>query len=75
MKYPVTIESINSSTEFYSEVNVLVNEAKRYLKEHPWCKEIHSGWLFTNIVYAICIFLLKLKTRKVQKIINMGCCR
>jgi len=61
MNYPVNINSINSSTEFYSEVSPLVEEAKKYLNEHPWCKEIYSGWLFTNIGYAVCIFLFEIE--------------
>lgn len=61
MNYPVNINSIHSSVEFYSEVYPLVEEAKKYLIEHPWCKEIYNGWLFTNIGYAVCIFLFEIE--------------
>ena len=61
MNYPVNINSINSSTEFYAEVSPLVEEAKKYLNEYPWCKGIYNGWLFTNIGYAVCIFLFEIE--------------
>lgn len=61
MNYPVNIKDINPSIEFYSEVTPLVEEATKYLREHPWCKEIYNGWLFTNVGYAINIFLFEIE--------------
>lgn len=61
MIYPISIDSINNSTEFYSEIIPLVEDAKSYLFQHSWCKKISSGWLFTNIGYAVCIFLFEIE--------------
>lgn len=61
MNYPININDIRTSLEFYSEVELLIKEAKAYLKEHSWCKKIYDGWLFTNIGYAINIFLFRIE--------------
>ena len=61
MSYPVNIKDISPSLEFYSEVVPLLKEAKTYLKGYSWCKEIYNGWLFTNIGYAVNIFLFEIE--------------
>src|SRR4051812_4095173 len=61
MGYPISIQSINESTEFYSEVLPLVASAQDYLSQHHWCDKINHGWLFTNIGYAVCIFLFDIE--------------
>jgi hypothetical protein len=61
MNYPININDIKKSLEFYSEVKILINEAKEYIENHSWCKKIYSGWLFTNIGYALNIFLFRIE--------------
>ena len=39
------------------EVQSLLKESREYLEKHSWCKKICKGWLFTNIGFAVCIFL------------------
>lgn len=61
MKYPIKIENLDSSIEFFDEILPLINESRKYLASHrEWCGEIYEGWLFTNIGYVICIFLYKI---------------
>jgi hypothetical protein len=60
MKYPINIEKLDDSLEFFSETKQLLEEANIYLKEHSWCKEIKQGWLYTNIGRVICIFLFEI---------------
>ena len=61
MKYPIRIKDLDSSIEFFDEILPLINESRKYLASHrKWCGEIYEGWLFTNIGYAISIFLYKI---------------
>ncbi|HEV8273007.1 MAG TPA: DUF4826 family protein [Chitinophagaceae bacterium] len=64
MKYPIKIENINSSVEFFDEIVPLIKESKEYLGRQKWCKGIHNGWLFTNIGYALNIFLYKIENEQ-----------
>jgi hypothetical protein len=61
MIYPIKIDEIDSSLEFYDEVVPLISYAENYLNGFKWCKEIRNGWLFTNIGGAICIFLFEIE--------------
>lgn len=61
MTYPINITKLNSSIDFCSEVNPLLEEAMKYLNEHPWCEKIYKGWLFTNVGFAVCIFLFEIE--------------
>lgn len=51
---------MDSSLEFFDKVVPLINESKIYLASQKWCGEIYEGWLFTNIGYALCIFLYRI---------------
>lgn len=64
MVYPVRIENIDSSIEFFDEVTPLLEESKKYLTSHKWCKSIKQGWLFTNIGYAVNIFLYEIENEQ-----------
>ena len=64
MKYPIKIENINSSLEFFDEVVPLIKESKDYLHGYKWCKSIQEGWLFINIGYAVNVFLYKIENEQ-----------
>jgi hypothetical protein len=40
MSYPIKIEELNSSVEFFEEVAGLVKESKDYLSSQKWCDDI-----------------------------------
>lgn len=61
MIYPVPIDRLDSSTQFYDEVKVLLEQSKTYLNEYPWCGEMKNGWLFVNIGRVACIFLFEIE--------------
>ncbi len=60
MEYPKNIRNIDSSVEFFNEVNLLIEESKKYIESFPWCGKIHNGWLYTNLGYVLCIFLYEI---------------
>lgn len=60
MIYPIKLDKLNPAIEFYSEVKSLQKEAELFLRNHKWCDKIITGWLFTNIGYAVCIFLFEI---------------
>lgn len=64
MKYPLRLEEIEPSLEFFNEVVTLIKESKEYLSRQTWCKVIYQGWLFTNIGYALNIFLYKIENKQ-----------
>jgi len=64
MIYPVKIENIDSSFEYFDEVNLLIEESKKYLSAHVWCRSVKQGWLFTNIGHTINIFLYEIENEQ-----------
>jgi hypothetical protein len=64
MEYPIKIDNINSSLEFSDEITSLIEESKKYLTSYKWCRSIKQGWLFTNIGYAINIFLYEIENEQ-----------
>jgi hypothetical protein len=66
MGYPIKIDQIDNSLEFYEEVILLIPYAQNYLYGFKWCKNIQKGWLFTNIGTAICIFLFEVENLQAE---------
>ena len=64
MKYPLRIEDIDPTVEFFDEVVSLIKESKEYLGRQKWCKSIQRGWLFTNIGYAVNIYLYEIENEQ-----------
>jgi hypothetical protein len=60
MSYPIKYDDISVKIEFYSELIGMYEEAKNYLKNFRWCKEIKSCNLYTNIGKVFCIFLFEI---------------
>lgn len=61
MKYPVKTNEINAEIQFCQEVIEAHHKSTKYLESQKWCSEIRKGWLFTNIGYAVCIFLFDIE--------------
>ena len=61
MNYPVNFKNIDSTTDFFPELNSIYQEAKNYLFSFKWCKEIKSGSLYTNLGKIFCIFLFEIE--------------
>jgi hypothetical protein len=64
MEYPINIDNITPSLEFYSEVASLAEESKKYLIRQEWCRGIRNGWLFTNLGKVLCIFLFEVENEQ-----------
>lgn len=64
MKYPIPLDAIIPSIEFFDEINILIEESKTYLGKHKWCGKIEEGWLFTNLGYVLNIFLYRIDNRQ-----------
>jgi hypothetical protein len=60
MEYPIRIDDISLSIDYYDEVIKLVKESKEYLISQSWCKSVSDGWLFTNLGKVLCIFLYRI---------------
>jgi len=63
-KYPVRIDRILPSLEYYSEFALLLEEAHEYLNAHTWCQNIINGWLFSNLGKVLCIFLYQIENNQ-----------
>lgn len=61
---PIPVLEIDSSIEFYSEVNQIYNEAKDYLKNFKWCNKIYNGYLYFNMGSTLCIFLFNIENNQ-----------
>jgi hypothetical protein len=60
LKYPLRLNRIPTSLEFYSEVTSLIEESKQFLSSYSWCYHIKDGWLFTNLGKVLCVFLYEI---------------
>lgn len=64
MEYPIKVQDINLSTEFYDEVMPLIKKSKEYLSSHKWCRSIKQCWLFVNLGYALNIYLYQIENEQ-----------
>jgi hypothetical protein len=64
MSYPINIDKITPSLEYYPEVALLLEESREYLRAHAWCDKINNGWLFVNLGKVLCILLYQIENNQ-----------
>jgi hypothetical protein len=55
--YPIQIQKIKPSFEFYDEVVEMNLTAKEYINGFKWCEKIREEYLYLNLGSTICVFL------------------
>ena len=58
--YPISLQKIKPSLEFYDEVIKMNAAAEAYINGFKWCKQINEAHLYYNLGATLCVFLFKI---------------
>jgi len=61
MEYPINLDALKKSVEYYNEVIKMNERASVYLSGFDWCKQIRCSSLYMNLGSTLCIFLFEIE--------------